>query len=95
MRSRSSRAEICREITGELQDVASWFSGDGMTPEQFRRSVETFEAAKLRRFGFRLRSEVSKEGRVHFSLCDAKSGELCASVNVNPETGDFKVKYAC
>jgi len=94
MDSGSPRARIYREIAGELRDVAGWFSGGGMTPEQFRRSVEVFEAAKLERFGFRLSSEVSKDGKVHFNLRAAESGEWCASVEVNPVTGEAGVRYA-
>jgi hypothetical protein len=48
----SPTAEVCREITSELQDVAGWFSGQGITPEQFCQFVVVFEAAKLQRLGF-------------------------------------------
>jgi len=93
MRSGSPTADVCREITGELQDIAGWFSGEGITPDQFRQSVVVFEAAKLERFGFRLRSGVSQEGAVQFSLRAAKSGELCASMVVDPVTGVAEVQY--
>jgi hypothetical protein len=95
MDSGSPSTKIYREITGELRDVARWFSGGGISPEQFRRSVEVFEAAKLERFGFRLSSEISKDGKVHFSLRAVESGELCACVEVNPATGEAGVHYAC
>ena len=83
---------VCREITSELQDVAAWFSGGGITPERFRESVVVFEAAKLERFGLQLSSRVSQEGTVHFSLRVAESGQLCASMDVDPVTGVFEVQ---
>jgi hypothetical protein len=93
MRSVSPRLESCREIADELQDVAGWFSGGGITPEQFRQHVVVFEAAKMKRFGIQLSSEVSREGNVQFGLRMAESGELCATVEVNPMTGYSEVQY--
>jgi hypothetical protein len=94
MNSESLTTEVCNEIAGELQDFVGWFSGEGMTPEQFRRYVSLFEAAKLRRFGLQLSSRVSGE-TVHFSLRVAESGELCASMDVDPGTGVLEVQHAC
>jgi hypothetical protein len=93
MFSTPPKTEVCREITGELEDVAGWFSGEGMTPERFRQSVVAFEAAKLARFGFRLNSRVSDDGTVHFSLRTVESGELCASMDVDPVTGVLEVQH--
>lgn len=93
MPSESPTAQDCREITSELQDIAGWFSGEGITPDQFRQSIVVFEAAKLARFGFRLDSRVSEEGTVHFSLRAAESGELCGSMDVNPVTGALEVQH--
>jgi hypothetical protein len=95
MRSESTAADVCREMISELQDIAGWFSGDEITPDQFRQSIVVFEAAKLERFGFRLRSAVSKKGSVHFSLRAAESGELCASMDVDPVTGAVEIQYCC
>jgi hypothetical protein len=83
------KAEVCREVTSDLREIAGWFSGGGMTPEQFCRSVAVFEAAKLERLGFRLGSGVTKDGKAHFSLWEARSGTLCARMEVDPVTGAF------
>jgi hypothetical protein len=91
----SPTAEVCREITSELQDVAGWFSGQGITPEQFCQFVVVFEAAKLQRLGFQLSSQVSSERKVHFSLRAAESGELCGSMDVDPVTGLSEVQHTC
>jgi hypothetical protein len=88
-------AEVCREITSDLQDVAEWFSGQGIAPEQFRQCVSAFEAAKLKRLGFQLSSQVSEEGVVQFSLRAIQSGELCASMDVDPATGESHVQHTC
>lgn len=93
MRTGTPTAAVCREITGELQEVARWFAGGGVTPERFRQYVAVFEAAKLERLGFRLSSAVSPEGKARFSLRLAESGELCASMDVDPVTGDSEVQY--
>ena len=88
-------AEVCKEIAGELQDILGWFSGSGLTPEQFRQSVVMFEAAKMQRFGLQLASRVSLGGKVHFSLRVAGSGELCASMDVDPMTGVLEAQHTC
>lgn len=84
-----------REIAGELQDVARWMSGDGMSPERFRVAVTMLEKQKLLRHGLTLSSEISEGPTVHFSLRFADTGELCASMDVNPETGDSELQIAC
>ena len=78
----------------ELKDIASWLAG-GLSPEQFAMTVATFEKRKLGRLGFRLSSAISKGSMVHFSLRFADTGDLCASMDVNPKTGEIEVQPAC
>ena len=87
--------EICKEISGELQDVARWLSGGELGPEQFRQLVAHLEARKLKRHGFKLSSSVSEDGVVHFSLRFAESDNLCASMDVDPMTGELRVQRTC
>ncbi len=84
-----------REIAGELADLASWLAGGDLSPEQFRKTVVSFEARKLARFGFTLDSAVSEGAMVHFSLRVAISGELCASMDVNSDTGEIVTQHTC
>ena len=84
-----------REIAEELKDVAQWMSGEGMSPQQFRVAVTLLEKQKLLRYGLTLSSEISPGPTVHFSLRFADTGELCASMDVDPETGDAEMQIAC
>lgn len=87
--------EICKEISDELEDAACGLSGGGLSPEQFRSLVEELERQKLKRHGFKLNSSISEDRIVHFSLRFADTGELCASMNVDPMTGKFTTQHAC
>ena len=51
MNETMSHDEICKEIAGELQDMAGWLSGGGLSPEQFRLGLTRMEDRKLKRFG--------------------------------------------
>lgn len=84
-----------REIAEELMDVAQWMSGGGLSPERFRRAVTMLEKEKLRRYGLVLSSEISEGPTVHFSLRFANTGELCASMDVDPATGEAELQIAC
>lgn len=84
-----------REIAGELSDVAGWLLGGGLSAEQFRRTLTTLEARKIARFGFKLSSALSGRSLVHFSLRCAETGELCASMDVDVETGTVTLQSAC
>jgi hypothetical protein len=84
-----------REIAGELSDVAGWLTGGGLSAEQFRRTLITLEAKKVARFGFKLSSAISGGSVVHFSLRCAETGELCASMDVDVETGTVSLQSAC
>lgn len=95
VRSEIDPCEQGREMAEELKDIAGWLAGGGSTPEQFARAVCEFERRKLTRLGFTLSSAVSEGPIVHFSLRVAESGELCASMDVNPETGDIDMQFAC
>lgn len=87
--------EICREISGELEDMARWLSGGKLSPEQFRLAVMRLEHRKLQRFGLKLSSTVSSDRVVHFSLRFAETDELCASMDVDPMTGKLAMQMTC
>jgi hypothetical protein len=80
--------ELWWQIVGDLCDVAEWFAGGELTPDEYRKCVTTFEAKKMERFGFDLRSAIADNGDVHFSLFLATTGELWLSVEINPNTGE-------
>jgi hypothetical protein len=85
----------CREISGELVDMVQWLSEGDLTPDQFRHTVADLETRKLQRFGFRLISAVGENGLVHFSLRFAKTDDLCASLDVDPQTGELSIQHTC
>lgn len=88
--------EVCHEISGELQDMARWLSGDGLSPDQYRLGLARLEEQKLKRFGLKLSSAVSEDGgMVHFSLRFADTAELCVSMDVDPMTGKLTTQPAC
>ena len=93
--AKSDHEQICQEISGDLQDMARWLSGDGLSPEQFRLGLTRLEDRKLKRFGLKLSSAVFEDGTVHFTLRFAESDELCASMDVDPLTGKLSVLPAC
>lgn len=90
-----SHEEICKEISGELEDAARGLSGGVIDPEQFRVLVSILEQQKLKRFGMKLSSTVAADGVVRFSLRFADTDELCASMDVDPETGKLTTQIAC
>lgn len=94
-RSKPDPCELCWEMAGELRDIASWLADGELSPEQFAHMVSAFEKRKLTRLGFTLSSALSEDSIVHFSLRFADSGDLCASMDVNPKTGDIEVQPAC
>jgi hypothetical protein len=87
--------QVCQEISGELQDMARWLAGGGLSPEQFRLGLTRIEDQKLKRFGLKLSSSVSEDGVVHFSLRFSDTEELCASIDVDPMTGKLMIQPAC
>lgn len=87
--------EICRELSGELEDMARWLSSGELSPGQFRSLLTTLEKKKLERFGMKLSSTVSIDGVVHFSLRFAEGEELCASMDVDPINGKLSIQLAC
>lgn len=90
-----SHDEICNEISGELQDMARWLSGDDLSPEQYRLALARLEDRKLKRFGLKLSSSVSDDKMVHFTLRFAEADEFCASIDVDPQTGEMTVQSTC
>lgn len=95
MKATLSHDAICREIAGELADMARWLSGGELGPGQFRLMLNTLEKRKLEKFGMKLSSTVSIDGVVHFTLRFAESDELCASMDVDPATGKLATQLAC
>jgi hypothetical protein len=95
MPSPDDRDCACREISGELTDLVRWLSEGDLTPEEFRHTVAALEARKLQRFGFRLASAVGANGLVPFALRHGGTDELCASLDINPHTGEFEIQLAC
>lgn len=93
--AKSKPCELCWEMSGELKDIVSWLAEGELTPKEFAHTVTALEKRKLTRLGFTLSSAVSEETIVHFSLRFADTGELCASMDVNPQTGDIQVQPAC
>lgn len=87
--------QICGEISGELQDMARWLSGGGLSPEQFRLGLTRLEDRKLKRHGLKLSSMASEDGVVHFTLRFSDTEELCVSMDVDPMTGTLAVQPAC
>ena len=87
------REEICRELTDELEDMARWLSGGQLSPSQFRLLVTSLEHRKLKNFGLQLSSSASESGSVHFTLRFADSDDLCASMDVDPLTGEFSTQH--
>jgi hypothetical protein len=87
--------EICREISGELEDMARSLSGGKLSPEQFRLGITRLEQRKLQRFGLRLTSSVSPDEVVHFTLRFAGTDELCACMDVDPMTGKLAMQSTC
>lgn len=80
-------------MAAELRDVAGWWAGGGLSPEDFRAMVAEFEARKMVRHGLRLSSATSPDGLVHFTLRHVTTGELCASMEVDPMTGEVEVQH--
>ena len=74
--------------------MARWLSGGGLSPEQFRLGLTRLEDRKLKRFGLSLSSLISEDAVVHFSLRFADTGELCASMDVDPVTGKLAIQPA-
>lgn len=85
---------VAHELVGELIDVCVWLADGRASPEQFRAAVVDFEKRKHERFGYTLHSAVTECGHVQFSLRHTVSGELCASLDVHPATGQASVQQA-
>ncbi len=82
------------ELVGELIDVCGWLADGQSTPDEFRRTVMAFEARKHQRLGYALSSALAPQGLVQFSLRHAGSGDLCASLEVDPTTGAIVLQQA-
>jgi hypothetical protein len=75
--------------------MAGWLAGGGLSPEQFRLGLTRLEDRKPKRFRLKLSSFVSEDKEVHFSLRFSDTNELCASMEVDSETGKLAVQLAC
>ena len=87
--------EVCKQIAGELAEAARGLSGGILTPEKFRLLVEDLERQHLKRHGFKLESSVSEGGIVRFRLRFGDTGEVCASMTVDPQTGKMVTHFGC
>ncbi len=87
--------EICAEIAEDLESMARWLSSGELSPGQFRSLLGVLERKKLERFGMKLASSISVGGVVHFTLRFADTGELCATMDVDPIGGKLSTKLAC
>ena len=87
--------EICKELSGELEDMAKWLSCGELGPCQFRSLLNTLEKKKLERFGMKLSSTISIDVVVHFTLRFMETDELCASMDVDPVSGKLSTQLAC
>ena len=95
MKVTTKHDEICKELSGELEEMAKWLSCGDLSPGQFRTLLNTLEKKKLERFGMKLSSDVSIDGVVHFTLRFVEADELCASMDVDPLTGKLSTQLAC
>jgi hypothetical protein len=82
------------ELVGELLDVCGWLSDGQSTADEFRQTVVAYEVRKLARFGYILRSAVTPVGVVQFSLRAIAGGDLVASLEVDPATGELVLQPA-
>lgn len=87
--------EVCDEIAGEVRDIASWLAGGRLSRHQFTTAVLTLEEAKVKRFGFTLTALSFADGKTRFDLRFAATGELCACLNFDPDTGELTVSHHC
>jgi hypothetical protein len=95
MSTPQNHAELCKEIAGELEDMAHWLSGRNLSLEQFRLDLTKLEAQKVECFGMKLSSLISEHRVVRFTLRFAETGELCARMDVDPITGKLSTQFAC
>jgi hypothetical protein len=84
--------QVCREISGELKEMASLLAGGGLSPEQFRLGLTRLEEQHLKHAGLKLRSSVSEDGVVHFCLRFADTEDLCANIDVDPMSGEVVIQ---
>ncbi len=95
MNAKGDPVELCNEIAGELREMATWLSAGQIPPERFRQAVLALEAAKVARFGFKLSGVGLRDGGSHFELRFADSGDVCASMEFDPETKELSVHHIC
>ncbi len=86
---------LCREVSSELRDIATWLSEGDLTPVQFANTVAELERRKLSRLGFTLQTGISEGPIVHFTLRHSDTGDLCASMDIDPHTGALEIQSAC
>ena len=89
MKTVKTAEDVCKEISAELEDAARSLARRFIHPEQFRAMVEGVERQSLKRHGFKLSSSISESGTVHFTLRHGDTDEVCASMDVDPETGSL------
>jgi hypothetical protein len=92
---RLTREEVCEEIPNEVMDMAGWLAGEDLSPEHFRLALVRLEERKLTRFGLKMTSFASPDGLVHFTLRFADTDEFCASMDIDPLTGEMTLQRGC
>ena len=95
MKRTKTAEEVCKEISGELEEAARSLARRLIVPELFRAMVENVERQTLKRHGFKLSSSISESGVVHFTLRYADTNEICTSMDVDPETGSLVKREGC
>jgi hypothetical protein len=95
MTRHATPCETCHEISAEVMDMAGWLSGGDLSPEQFRLALARMEHRKLKRFGLAMTTSTSGAGMVHVTLRFEETGEFCASMDIDPITGDTTIQRAC
>jgi hypothetical protein len=95
MKAQGTPVELCDEIASELRDIATWLSAGQIDPHRFRQAILALEAAKVARFGFKLTGAALRDGGTHFELRFDDTGELCASMEFDPETKELSVHHIC
>jgi len=87
--------EVCKEVSTDLEDAARSLARRFIHPEQFRAMVENIERQTLKRHGFTVSSSISESDTVHFTLRYADTNEICASMDIDPETGRLIRREGC
>src|SRR6478609_586999 len=87
--------EVCSDVASELKEIGTWLSSGKLDPETFRQAVLALEAAKVKRHGFTLEGATNPNRHVIFRLRFAATGNLCAEMEFDPNSGDLETHHRC